>query len=168
MSFELLNLFVSPGHNYVGHHGRMPGNYEVLDLPEVRCLAGRGIRGDRYCDRQKDHKGQITFFAHEVFESLCEKFQVWTRPVSVFRRNVITRGIDLGTLIGGQFELQGIRFLGVEECKPCYWMDQAFCSGAEAALRGRGGLRARILSDGVLRVTDLKSKHESSSLAAVL
>jgi hypothetical protein len=47
--------------------------------------------------------------------------------------------------------LQGVHFFGVEEAKPCYWMNSAFGPGAEAALRDRGGLRARILSNGFLR-----------------
>jgi MOSC domain-containing protein YiiM len=47
--------------------------------------------------------------------------------------------------------VQGVRFLGTEESKPCYWMNQAFGEGAEAALQGHGGLRARILADGILR-----------------
>ena len=44
-----------------------------------------------------------------------------------------------------------LRFAGVEQCKPCHWMDSALGPGAEAWLQGRGGLRARILTDGVLR-----------------
>jgi MOSC domain-containing protein YiiM len=35
---------------------------------------------------------------------------------------------------------------------PCFWMDKAFAPGAEEALEGQGGLRARILTDGILRV----------------
>jgi hypothetical protein len=50
------------------------------------------------------------------------------------------------------FELQGVRFFGVEECSPCHWMNYAFRDErAETWLRGRGGLRARILTDGILR-----------------
>jgi MOSC domain-containing protein YiiM len=71
---------------------------------------------------------------------------------AVFRRNVITRGVDLNTLIDQTFTLQGIRFLGTAECSPCHWMNQAFGAGAEAALKGRGGLRAKILNDGRLCV----------------
>jgi MOSC domain-containing protein YiiM len=47
--------------------------------------------------------------------------------------------------------VQGVRFLGTQECSPCHWMNHAFAAGAERALHGRGGLRARILTDGVLR-----------------
>ena len=42
---------------------------------------------------------------------------------------------------------------GEEEAKPCYWMDTAFGPGAENALQGVGGLRAKILSDGELRLS---------------
>ena len=65
-------------------------------------------------------------------------------PPSVFRRNVITHGADLNELIDREFEVQGVRFYGTAECTPCYWMDRAFAPGAEAALLGHGGLRARI------------------------
>jgi MOSC domain-containing protein YiiM len=56
----------------------------------------------------------------------------------------------LSSLIGKQFELQGVRFEGTEECRPCYWMEQALGPGAEIWLKGRGGLRARILTSGIL------------------
>ena len=72
---------------------------------------------------------------------------------SLVRRNVITRDVDLSDLIGKDFEVQSVAFYGTEECRPCYWMDQAIAPGAEDFLKGRGGLRARILSDGVLRST---------------
>ena len=68
------------------------------------------------------------------------------------RRNVITAGVDLNSLIGKKFILQGVEFEGTCECSPCYWMDAAIAPGAEAALQGRGGLRARILTGGKLRV----------------
>jgi MOSC domain-containing protein YiiM len=56
-------------------------------------------------------------------------------------------------LIDQDFEIQGVRFHGVEECRPCYWMNRAIAPGAEEFLKGRGGLRAKILCDGVLRST---------------
>lgn len=152
---ELLHLYISPGHNYVGHHGRAAGRHSITEVTELRCVGGRGIEGDRFFDHQIDFKGQITFFADEVYQSLCEEFAVWDKPPSVFRRNVITRGVDLAQWVGVEFQIGEVRFSGAEECRPCHWMDQAFCAGAEAALRGRGGLRARILSDGALRTTIL-------------
>jgi hypothetical protein len=68
------------------------------------------------------------------------------------RRNVVVEGIDLPALIGARFSLGGVTFEGTAESTPCYWMDQAVGPGAEAWLKGRGGLRARILTDGDLAV----------------
>ena len=57
---------------------------------------------------------------------------------------------NLNDLIGQDFEIQGVRFHGTEECRPCYWMDQAIAPGTEEFLKGRGGLRARMLTSGKL------------------
>jgi MOSC domain-containing protein YiiM len=148
---RIRNLFISPGHNFFGHHGRPPGGNAILEVPEIECLAGRGVRGDRFLDYKENYKGQITFFAAEVLEAISRELAVRDKPASVFRRNVITEGVDLNGWIGVEFEIQGVLFLGTEECKPCYWMDQTFAPGAEQFLKGRGGLRAVILSDGRLR-----------------
>jgi len=148
---KVLHLFVSPSHNYFGHHGQPAGSHATDEVPELLCVAHRGIRGDRFFDHKENYQGQITFFAHEVYQSLCDEFAVPDKPPSVFRRDVVTRGVDLNSLVGVEFELQGIRFVGTEECRPCYWMNQAFHPGAEEALRGRGGLRARIMTSGILK-----------------
>jgi MOSC domain-containing protein YiiM len=151
-AIAIQHLFISPGHNFFGRHAQSPGVHPMIELPEIRCLAGRGIEGDRFLDFKPDYKGQITFFSGEIYDELCARLDVWDRPPSAFRRNVITRGVDLNTLIGREFSIQGIRFLGMAECSPCDWQDGAFALGTEAALTGRGGLRAKILTDGALRV----------------
>lgn len=147
------HLYLSPGHNYFGHHGQAAGEHPLLAVPEVECVAGRGLRGDRFFDYKPDYKGQVTFFAAEVHDELCIVLQTWDREPSVYRRNIITRGVDLNTLIGQTFSIQGIDFLGVSECTPCHWMDKAFGPGAESALKNRGGLRAKILTSGLLRLS---------------
>jgi MOSC domain-containing protein YiiM len=149
---QVRHLYLSPGHNYVGHHGRPPGENPILAVREVECVAGRGLRGDRYFDHKENYKGQITFFAWEIYHAICHALGSKDKDPSAFRRNVITEGVDLNGLIGTEFEIQGVRFRGTEECKPCYWMETAFAPGAENFLKGRGGLRALILSDGSLRV----------------
>lgn len=149
---KIAALYISPGHNYFGRHGKPPGEHPLLSVAAVECLAGRGIAGDRFLDYKDDYAGQITFFAGEVYDEIQQALHQRDRPAAVFRRNVLTRGIDLNALIGQEFVLQGVRFLGTRECSPCYWMDQAFAPGAEAWLKGRGGLRAKILSSGWLKV----------------
>lgn len=149
---KVCHLFVSPEHVYYGHHGKPAGNEPMREMEAVECVAGRGIRGDRFFDYKEDYKGQITFFSLETWEALCEEFGVADKGPETFRRNVVVSGVDLNELIGEEFELQGVRFSGSVEASPCYWMNQAFAEGAEQSLKGRGGLRARILSDGLLKV----------------
>lgn len=146
------HLYISPGHNFFGRHGGQADDHPLQAVGEVECVAGQGLWGDRFFNYKPNYKGQITFFSMEVWTQLCAELGVSGREPGVMRRNVFTRGLDLTALIGREFELQGVRFLGVEECKPCYWMDQAVGPCAEAWLQGRGGLRAKILTDGQLRV----------------
>lgn len=153
-AFKIRHLFISPGHNFFGHHGEAAGENPTLEVEEIECVAGRGVRGDRFFDYKEDYKGQITFLAIEVFEQICEELGAGKPSPGVTRRNVITEGADLNLLVGNRFTLQGVEFEGVCECKPCYWMDQAIAPGGENALRGCGGLRAKILTDGKIHVDE--------------
>ena len=145
-------IFISPGHNYFGHHGRAPDDYPLREVARIECVAGHGIRGDRYYDYKENYKGQITFFSLEVFESLVQNFGLTSKSPGVLRRNVIVSGVDLNELMDEEFVIQGVRCRGAGHCKPCYWLDQAFAAGTEGFLERNGGLRAQILTDGALAV----------------
>ncbi len=151
---KIVRLYTSADHNFIGHHGKPPGEHPMIAVDSIDCVAGQGIRGDRFFGYKDGYIGQITFFSLEIHHGLCRQLGVESdeKSPSVYRRNAITSGVDLNSLIGQDFEIQGIRFHGTEECSPCYWMNHAFGKGAEAALKGNGGLRAHILSDGELRV----------------
>jgi MOSC domain-containing protein YiiM len=145
-------LFWSAEHVYRGHHGMPAGTEPMVAVASVRLLAGKGIEGDRY-SRLEGAKGQVTFFAEETWERLRAELGAERGP-DVFRRNILVREADLNSLVGREFEVQGARLRGVEYCKPCRWMDQAFAPGTFDRLVDwrAGGLRAAVLSDGVLAV----------------
>ena len=145
-------LYISPGHNFFGRHGLGAGKSPTLDVQTVMCRAGRGVEGDRFFDYKEDYKGQITFFSWEIFGAARKHFHVPELSPGAFRRNVVIGGIEINMLIGRRFSLGGVEFEGTVESKPCYWMDQAVAPGAEVWLRGNGGVRAKILSDGPLAV----------------
>ena len=149
-------IFISPGHNYFGHHGRAPDNFPLVEVSQIECVAGNGIRGDRFYNYRDEYKGQITFFSLEVFERLAAHFELPDKSAGALRRNVVVSGIDLNDLIGEEFSIQGVRLRGTAHCKPCYWMNQAIARGAEEFLHGNGGLRAKILTDGVISVGDAR------------
>jgi MOSC domain-containing protein YiiM len=148
---EVVHLFISPAHNFFGHHGQPAGQNPAVAVEEIECVASRGIRGDRFFDFKENYKGQITFFSMEVFEALCHELGLRDACCGATRRNAFVRGVDLNSLVRMEFEVQGVRFAGAEQCKPCHWMNAALGPGAEAWLQGRGGLRARILTDGLVR-----------------
>jgi MOSC domain-containing protein YiiM len=147
---KIEHIFISPGHNYVGRHGMEPERHAAIEVTRAQCIAGQGIVGDRFFGHKEGYKGQITFFSTEVFKRLCNALGIPGATPRALRRNVVVSGVDLNTLIGCRFTIGETEFEGVEECRPCYWMDQALAPGAEEFLKGRGGLRARVLTDGHL------------------
>jgi molybdopterin-guanine dinucleotide biosynthesis protein A len=145
-------IYISTGHNFFGHHGQPAGTHPAQSVDRVECVTGRGLRGDRFFDYKKGYSGQVSFFDEEVHRSLLRAVKPPPCSIAAYRRNVVVRATHLPALIGREFSVQGVRFLGVGEAKPCYWMDHAVAAGAEQFLRGNGGLRAKVLSDGILKV----------------
>ena len=151
---ELLEIWISAGNDFRGRHEKGRLDHGITSVTEIECVAGLGLRDDRYFGYKPDFKGQVTFFDAEAVQAVRDHFSLPDLSSSIFRRNLIVRGADLSAWVGKRFRFQGIDFEATEECKPCYWMDEAVAPGAEEFLKAnfRGGLRARILSDGVLRV----------------
>jgi len=85
----------------------------------------------------------------------------------VLRRNVIVSGVDLLSLIGCEFEIQGVKFRGTQHCAPCEWMDVAVAPGAKEFLKENGGLRAKILTDGELHLGDAQLRIAKDVAASV-
>lgn len=150
---KIQQIFISPKHSYKQHEPGLPGP-PPKEVQSIRCVAGRGIEGDRYFDYLEDYKGQISFFDLDVLDALTANQNLPTADPLGLRRNVFVRGIDLNSLIKTEFSIGHVRFRGSEECTPCFWMDEFYGEGAEEFLKGCGGLRARILNDGELSVGD--------------
>ncbi|MEM9160663.1 MAG: MOSC domain-containing protein [Verrucomicrobiota bacterium] len=143
-------IYLSIGHDFKGRFGKGRLDHGVQEVEQVECVEGKGLKGDRFFDYRDNFKGQITFFAREVIEEVATRTGIQNIDASSFRRNIVTSGVDLNELIGSEFEIDGVRFSGVEECAPCFWMNEAVGEGVEDLLKGRGGLRCRILKSGTL------------------
>lgn len=151
MKPHIHHLYISAGHDFYGRHGKGREEHAITDHDEIELVAGKGIKGDRFFDYKEDYKGQITLFDFATFQAVKKEFNLTKLCASAFRRNVVVSGLDLKALIGQRFEIDGLKFEGSEEAKPCYWMDQACAPGVEEFLKGHGGLRCRILKGGVIR-----------------
>jgi MOSC domain-containing protein YiiM len=148
---DISRIYISSGHDFKGRHGKERLNHGVESVESVECVAGRGLMGDRFFDYRDDFKGQVTFFDRAVADEIESALTLDNFELSRLRRNVVVSGVELNRLIGKRFEIGDVEFLGTEECAPCYWMDRALGPGAEALLKGRGGLRCRILTSGELK-----------------
>ncbi|MEO7165843.1 MAG: MOSC domain-containing protein [Chthoniobacterales bacterium] len=151
---ELRHIFTSLGHDYWGKKGEGRMQHGIQSLTEVECVAGMGLRGDRYFNVRPDARGQVTFIDAAVVEEARLLFDLPKLPASVFRRNLVVAGASPGEWIGRRFRLQGITFEGAQECFPCVWMDRVVAPGTQAYMKPnlRGGLRAKIITSGILRV----------------
>jgi MOSC domain-containing protein YiiM len=151
-SAAIRHIFVSPGHNFFGRYGQPAGDHAATDVRAVKCRAGWGLEGDRFYGYRPDYKGQVTFFAWEIFLAARKKFGVPALSPAALRRNVVVEGLDLASMLQRRFTLGGVEFEGTGEARPCHWMNQVVAPGAEDWLMGRGGLRAKVLTDGELSV----------------
>lgn len=149
------HIFISEGHSYFGQPRGEPVEIPTYDVDEVMAVAGAGLQGDRFFDVRPDFDGQVTFFSLEVFQLLSGELDLVDPSPLALRRNVIIEGVPLNQLIGQTFTLSfgehAVDFFGAKQCYPCHWMDAAVGDGALRFLKGRGGLRSKILSDGIIR-----------------
>ncbi len=116
---------------------------------------GKGIQGDRYFSdaNRKAPDYEITFIESEEIDRYNA-----THPDSIEyrqpRRNVLTAGIALNELVGAKFRVGGARFEGLETCEPCELLRTRTSPAAFRWFVGKGGLRARILDSGRIKVGD--------------
>lgn len=122
-------------------------------------VAGRGLRGDRYHDgtgTYSSHPGtgrEVTLIESEALEALERDYGVAISPAQA-RRNIVTRAIALNHLVGREFVIGEVRLRGMRFCDPCAHLESLSAPGALRGLVHRGGLRADILSGGLIRVGD--------------
>lgn len=150
MNIKIKELFRSTGHSYKGRHGLGALDFKIESCETFDLVAGSGIVGDRYFNHKPDFKGQITFFDQAVYLEVKAKFDLPDLHPSAFRRNVLIEGVDLNSLIGEKFSINGVEFSGSEEAAPCYWMNEACAEGVHEFIKGKGGLRCRVHNNGKL------------------
>src|SRR5438105_13698536 len=130
-------------------------------LTEVEAVEGVGLQGDRYAGgigtyspRPTDPGArEVTLFEAEVLDALQTQNQIELSP-SEHRRNLTVRGVRLGDLLGQRFRIGGVLLEGVKDCPPCEHLQGLVGKPVLAPLVERGGLRARVVESGKIRVGD--------------
>ena len=128
----------------------------LVEQADVR--AGRGLEGDRYFDGRGTFSNRyargvdLTLIEAEALDDLA--LPSGRLAPEDARRNIVTRGIDLNALVGRHFTVGDVECLGQRLCEPCAHLQRLTEPGTLRGLVHRGGLRADVLTDGVIRVGD--------------
>ena len=137
-------------------------------VAEARAVPGRGLEGDRYflgtgVYSQKAGYGgrEVTLIEVEAVRALFDGIQnaeglrlgIKLSPAET-RRNIATSGVPLDHLVDREFWVGPVLMVGTRLCEPCKYLEGLTQQGVLGGLIHRGGLRARILSEGVIRVGD--------------
>ena len=122
------------------------------------ALPGRGLAGDHRSTRTSNSARQVTLIQAEhlpVISALVIGVPCGGEATpEQLRRNLVVSGINLLALKERRFRIGGAVFEGAGLCHPCSRMEEALGPGGYNAVRGHGGLLARVLEEGEIRVGD--------------
>lgn len=124
----------------------------MREVEEVEAEAGGGLTGDRYAGGS-GNRG-VTLIQAEHLPTIAALSGHASVPPALLRRNVVVSGIPLIALRDRRFRIGEVLLEGVDACDPCSRMEAALGPGGYNAMRGHGGLCARILDGGKFRVGD--------------
>jgi MOSC domain-containing protein YiiM len=131
--------------------------------PSASLVPGKGIVGDRYfLDANRPSPDcEVSFIESENIDAYNRahpnRIEYW-QP----RRNVLTQWVDLNALVGKVFHVGECAFEGIMPCEPCALFQKRTSPNALKWFLGKGGLRARILSQGMIRIGDALSYNPAS------
>ena len=125
------------------------------DVSSVEALANEGLRGDRYtvAKNRRAPDYQVTLIELENIEAFIQATGLPLTP-GMPRRNIVTRGVRLNGLLGKRFRVGSAIFEGLDLCEPCGFFAKLTHREVLKFFVGKGGLRARIVEGGTVRVGD--------------
>lgn len=155
--------------NVVSIHIAAEASAPMHSITEVRAFPGRGLEDDRYFagtgfySKKSSYGGrEVTLIEVEAVEALfggmlnAEGQRCGIKLAAAdTRRNIATSGVPLNHLIDREFWVGTVLLRGARLCEPCKYLDDLTQRGVMSGLIHRGGLRALILSEGVIRVRDV-------------
>jgi MOSC domain-containing protein YiiM len=136
--------------------GLRPAREVAMDaVQSAEATAGKGLRGDRYASASG--KRGITMIQAEHLPAIAMLAAHGTLDPSTLRRNLVVAGIPVIALKDRRFRIGEVLLQGTGPCDPCSRMEAALGPGGYNAMRGHGGICARILEGGSLRIGDAVS-----------
>ena len=129
-------------------------NKKIIEVSSIEVKADKGIVGDRHFSDFNDPYCQLSLIESENIDYYNTKYGL-NIPHIDFRRNIVTKKIELNDLIGKKFLVGEVEVEGVDLCRPCKHLTQML--NQENILKEflrRGGIRCRILTSSKISVGD--------------
>ena len=129
-------------------------NKEIVEVSSIEVKANKGIVGDRHFNDYNDPYCQLSLIESENIDYYNTKYSL-NIPYVDFRRNIITKKIELNNLIGKKFLIGDVEVEGIDLCRPCKHLTQMLNQQniLKEFLR-RGGLRCQVLTSSKISVGD--------------
>ncbi|MBL8523477.1 MAG: MOSC domain-containing protein [Betaproteobacteria bacterium] len=152
---ELMSTF--PFEGRVVWIGVRPATREPMRVMErVEAIAGRGLAGDRTAMKSRPGNArQVTLIQAEHLDAVARLLRRGVVDPSLARRNIVIGGVNLLSLKGHRFQLGGALLEMTGECHPCSLMELQMGEGGYNAMRGHGGINARVIEGGPIAVGDI-------------
>ena len=129
-------------------------NQPIKEVNSIEVLANKGIVGDRHFQEFNDPYNQLSLIESENIDHYNTKFGL-NIPYIDFRRNVITKGIQLNDLVGKKLRIGTVEIEAIDLCRPCRHLTEMLNQDnvLKEFLR-KGGIRCQILSSSDINVGD--------------
>ena len=133
---------------------------EMRPRAEARAVPGKGLEGDRYFLGRGSFSPELQKPDFEITFIEQEKIEAFARESNLpftsrhTRRNIVTEGVSLNDLVGREFYVGEVRIRGIRLCEPCNYLAKISFPETLKGLVHKGGLRAQVLSEGLIRVGD--------------
>lgn len=127
---------------------------DMLVVQSARAIVGQGLDGDRFTSKTQG-KRQVTLIQAELIKAIASYLGREGIDPALFRRNLVTEGINLLALKNKKFYAGDVLLEYSGECHPCSRMEENLGTGGYNAVRGHGGITARVIDEGVISIGDV-------------
>ena len=127
---------------------------KILKVDKIEAIKGKGINGDRKYKEINHKLAQMTLIEIENIDYFNKLIDVPIPPL-YFRRNIVTKGINLNNLVDQEFFVGNVKLKAHDLCKPCKYLESLLMqNNFVSELQTRGGIRCEILSTNYIYIND--------------